>query len=114
MTTIQQVADVLESFAPSELAEKWDNVGLLVGDPGWPAEKVMTCLTLTPTTVNEAIDQRANLVVAHHPLPFHALKTITSETTEGRMLLELIDQRHRQFCSRYCTKGAEIDIRTRK
>jgi dinuclear metal center YbgI/SA1388 family protein len=93
MTTIQQIADVLESFAPSELAEKWDNVGLLVGDPGWSAEKVMTCLTLTPTTVNEAIDQRANLVVSHHPLPFHALKTITSETTEGRMLLELIATR---------------------
>ena len=90
MPTIQQVTDVLESFAPSELAESWDNVGLLVGDHGWSANKVMTCLTLTPTTVSEAVGQGANLVVTHRPLPFHALKTITNETTVGRMLLQLI------------------------
>ncbi len=90
MPTIQQVADVLESFAPSELAESWDNVGLLVGDHEWTAGKVMTCLTLTPSTVAEAVKQGANLVVTHHPLPFHALKKITSKTNVGRMLLHLI------------------------
>jgi dinuclear metal center YbgI/SA1388 family protein len=90
MPTIQQVADILESFAPSELAESWDNVGLLVGAHDWSADKVMTCLTLTPTTVAEAVEQGANLVITHHPLPFHALKTITNETTVGRLLLQLI------------------------
>jgi dinuclear metal center YbgI/SA1388 family protein len=50
----------------------------------------MTCLTVTADTVSEAIDQRANLIVAHHPLPFRPVKTITSATTVGRLLLQLI------------------------
>jgi dinuclear metal center YbgI/SA1388 family protein len=50
----------------------------------------MTCLTITPTTVAEATEQRANLVVAHHPLPFRPITRLTSATTEGRLLLDLI------------------------
>ena len=50
----------------------------------------MTCLTVTPTTVREALEQRANLIVSHHPLPFRAIQAITSETTAGKMLLNLI------------------------
>ena len=90
MPTIRDVADVLDHFAPASLAESWDNVGLLVGNRDWNADKVMTCLTITPTTVAEAVERQANLIVTHHPLPFTPLKTITTETTVGRMLLELI------------------------
>lgn len=90
MPTIGQVAEILEHFAPTGLAEPWDNVGLLVGDRGHLADKVMTCLTITPTTAAEAVEHGANLIVAHHPLPFEPLKTITSETTVGRLLLQLI------------------------
>jgi dinuclear metal center YbgI/SA1388 family protein len=90
MPTVGQVAQVLEQLAPLALAEEWDNVGLLVGDAAWPAERVMTCLTVTSDTVAEAIEGRAQLVVAHHPLPFRAVKSITSGTTAGRLLLDLI------------------------
>jgi len=90
MPTIGDVATILEQFAPTALAEDWDNVGLLVGDPDWPARRVMTCLTLTPTSVAEAVEAEADLVVAHHPLPFQPLKTITTATTAGRLLLQLI------------------------
>lgn len=90
MPLIGDVAAVLQQFAPTALAEDWDNVGLLVGDSDWPARRVMTCLTITPTAVKEAVESEADLIVAHHPLPFHSLKTITSGTTAGSMLLELI------------------------
>ena len=90
MSTVRAIADFLERFAPSQLAEDWDNVGLLVGDDSREASRVMTCLTITPGTAAEAIAQAANLVVAHHPLPFRALKRLTAETTTGRMLLDLI------------------------
>jgi dinuclear metal center YbgI/SA1388 family protein len=50
----------------------------------------MTCLTVTPETVAEAVEHKANLIVAHHPLPFHPVRTITSATTVGRLLLQLI------------------------
>ncbi len=93
MATVGTVAECLEQFAPAKLAEEWDNVGLLVGDRAWPVERVMTCLTITPVTAAEAIEGRANLIVTHHPLPFHPLKSITTDSTAGRLLLELITAR---------------------
>lgn len=90
MTTVREVSRWLEQFAPSVLAEEWDNVGLLIGR--WDADcpRIMTCLTLTPESVAEAVERKAALVVTHHPLPFRAIKTITDHTTGGRMLLDLI------------------------
>ena len=93
MITIGDVAECLQQFAPVALAEEWDNVGLLVGDESWPVERVMTCLTITPTTVAEALQRSAGLIVSHHPLPFHPLKSITSESTVGKLLLQLISAR---------------------
>jgi dinuclear metal center YbgI/SA1388 family protein len=90
MPTVGEVAQVLEQLAPLALAEEWDNVGLLIGDAKWPAERVMTCLTVTPETVAEAVERRAQLIVSHHPLPFRPVQSITSATTVGRLLLELI------------------------
>ncbi len=90
MVTVATVAECLEQFAPAKLAEDWDNVGLLVGDRSWSVERVMTCLTITDETVAEAVEGRANLIVTHHPLPFHPLKTITTDSTVGRLLLKLI------------------------
>ena len=91
MPTVCTIADFLERFAPSRLAEDWDNVGLLVGHRSREAARVMTCLTITPGTAAEAISQGANLVVTHHPLPFRALKRLTTESTTGRILLDLIE-----------------------
>ena len=93
MSTIGDILKSLESFAPAALAEEWDNVGLLVGSPDWPATRILACLTVTPATVAEAIEERAELIVAHHPLPFQPLKAITPATTAGRLLLELIGAR---------------------
>ena len=93
MPTVGDIIASLESFAPPALAEDWDNVGLLVGSPDWPATRILTCLTVTPATVAEAVEQRVELIVAHHPLPFYPLKTITTTTTVGRLLLKLIAAR---------------------
>jgi len=90
MPTIQAVCDFLESFAPSSLAEDWDNVGLLVGDRERTVERIMTCLTVTPESAAEACTERVDLIVTHHPLPFRPLKRLTTDSTTGRMLLDLI------------------------
>ena len=90
MLTVNHIAEFLERFAPAELAEDWDNVGLLVGDGRGEVSRVMTCLTITPTSAAEAVRRKANLIITHHPMPFHALKRLTADTPPGRMLLELI------------------------
>jgi len=87
---VRQLGDFLARQAPLDLAEDWDNVGLLVGDAARPVQRVMTCLTVTPASAAEAVRERADLVVTHHPLPFRPLKQLTTQTTAGRLLLQLI------------------------
>jgi dinuclear metal center YbgI/SA1388 family protein len=89
-TNLKAVTEILEQLAPLKLAESWDNVGLLIGDRCQPVSKIITCLTLTQTTLDEAVDRRADLVVVHHPIPFKPLSRITSDTTTGGLLLKAI------------------------
>lgn len=90
MVFLGEIVAFLDQFAPSRLAEDWDNVGLLVGDSGATVDRVMTCLTITPSSAAEAVEHGARLIVSHHPLPFSPLKRITDETTVGRLLLQLV------------------------
>lgn len=89
MTTVALVTAWLEQFAPARLAEPWDNVGLLWGDPGAPVERVMTCLTVTPASAAEAIRERAGLIVSHHPVLFREVKRIRADSHETGYLWEL-------------------------
>ena len=86
---LSSVIEFLERFAPSHLAEEWDNVGLLLGDRASDCRLLMTCLTITPDVVEEAIERSADLIVAHHPLPFRPLKKITADTVVGSMILKM-------------------------
>ena len=88
---LNTVLNALQSIAPLEFAESWDNVGLLVGNRSRTIERAMTCLTLTATTLAEAIQQRAQLVICHHPIPFKPLAKITDDTTTGKLLVQAIE-----------------------
>lgn len=93
MPTIAAISALLEQIAPARLAEEWDNVGLLVGNKNWAVKKLMTCLTVTPSSAAEAVEADADLIVTHHPIPFRATKRLTDDDTVGRLLLELIAAR---------------------
>jgi dinuclear metal center YbgI/SA1388 family protein len=93
MPRLYRICNFLERYAPPPLAAAWDNVGLLVGDRAQEIRKVMTCLTVTPETVGEAIDGHADLIVVHHPLPFQPVRQITTDTVVGRMLWDLLGAR---------------------
>lgn len=84
--TLSELIDALQRIAPLGIAESWDNVGLLVGDPASSIGKVMTCLTLNDGVLAEAIDRKIGLVVSHHPIPFRPLTRITTEDPTGRIL----------------------------
>lgn len=86
---VQQIIDYVGQVAPLDLAEDWDNVGLLLGDRLRDVSSVLTCLTLTPDVAAEAIERNAELIVSHHPILFRAVKRITADDPEGRMLLDL-------------------------
>ncbi|QDU77831.1 GTP cyclohydrolase 1 type 2 [Bremerella volcania] len=111
---LRSVCEFLERFAPRQLAESWDNVGLLVGDPAQAIQGIVTCLTVTPEVVDEAIEADADLIVTHHPMPFRPLKQITTNTTVGQMLLKLIQNKiavyspHTAFDS--CAEGINYQL----
>ena len=87
---LESILNVLQGIAPLEYAESWDNVGLLVGSRTQDISQAMTCLTLTKTTLDEAIANQCQLIVCHHPIPFKPLAKITSDTSTGELLLKAI------------------------
>jgi dinuclear metal center YbgI/SA1388 family protein len=89
MTSVGEVAGWLDQFAPSRLAEAWDNVGLLWGDPSAQVTRVMACLSVTPTTAAEAVAAQAELVVSHHPVLFRPAKVVRADNPEGGVLWKL-------------------------
>jgi dinuclear metal center YbgI/SA1388 family protein len=91
--TIQNsnIIEYLKIFAPLELAEEWDNVGLILGRTDAITQSIMTCLTLTPDVAKEAIDNNISLIVSHHPILFRPVQKISSESSEGEMILSLIE-----------------------
>src|SRR5262245_20175005 len=90
MRAIAEVLNWLERLAPARLAEPWDNVGLLWGDPAAVITSVMTCLTVTSETAAEAIEREAGLIVSHHPILFKPVQKITAQSgSPNRFLWKL-------------------------
>jgi dinuclear metal center YbgI/SA1388 family protein len=72
---------------PPETAADWDHVGLQVGDPEWPVERVLVALDVTGPVISEAAAGPRTLVLAHHPLLFRPLASLTPATAAGRVAL---------------------------
>lgn len=88
--TVGQLEALLLQLAPLELAEDWDNVGLLAGHPDREVERVLCALDLTPDVVAEAVERDCQLVVTHHPILFRGRKNLCETDAEGRMLCALV------------------------
>lgn len=87
---LQSLIEFLEKICPHELAEDWDNVGLSLGDRRREISSVMTCLTIDRAVVEEAIEQKIDCIVSHHPFPFRSSRQFTTDTPEGELLLKLV------------------------
>jgi dinuclear metal center YbgI/SA1388 family protein len=90
MLPLSAVLDFLEKLAPLRLAAEWDNVGLLLGDQSTEILRVMTCLTVTPESAAEAVEQGTQLIVTHHPILFRPVQRLTNDTPEGRTISTLM------------------------
>jgi len=89
---IKDILAVLETVAPPHLQEPYDNAGLIVGDPEAEATGVLFCLDSTEAIVNEALEKKCNLVVAHHPIVFRGLKRLNGATYVERTVMQAIRQ----------------------
>ena len=88
--TVADVALHIERIAPLAYQEHYDNAGLLVGQASWPVRAVLLALDVTPEVVEEAVEQGANLIVAHHPLIFSGLKRLTGQNYVQRAVMTAI------------------------
>lgn len=88
--SVSDILRELEKLAPARLAEDWDNVGLMVGDPSAPVRRAMTCLELTEATLAEAVRREVDLIIAHHPLIFKPLRSLNFSRPVDKLLGELV------------------------
>lgn len=88
-----RLGDVLaavESAYPPELAQDWDAVGLVCGDPDERVERVLVAVDPVVETVDEAIGSGAQLLLAHHPLLLRGVHGVGADTPKGALLHRLI------------------------
>ncbi|MBR5560785.1 MAG: Nif3-like dinuclear metal center hexameric protein [Clostridia bacterium] len=89
--TAADIERLVCGIAPYELAEPWDNVGLLAGRRGTAVTRVLTALDLTDGVIDEAQALGAQMIVTHHPVMMDARRRMTDEDREGRLLLRLAE-----------------------
>ncbi len=74
--TVKKIMDIINGFAPFDLAENWDNSGLQAGNPDWAIQKIMVSLDVSKEVMEAARDWGADLVLSHHPLQMTPAKSI--------------------------------------
>lgn len=87
---LKQIIDIIESVAPLSYQEAWDNSGLQVGDTSADIRAALLTTDITEAVVREAVMLGCNLIISHHPLLFHGLKTISGQTQQERCVAEAI------------------------
>ncbi len=84
MVKVKEIYDYIDSFAPFATQMDFDNAGLLVGSMEAQTDRVLLALDVTGAVVREARRKKCRLVVTHHPLIFHPLRSVNPDhPTEG-------------------------------
>lgn len=88
--TVQTVVDALEAAYPPALAESWDQVGLICGDPDAQVGKVAFALDCTQEVAERAVAAGAQLLVVHHPLLLRGVHSVAANTPKGKVVHTLL------------------------
>ena len=92
-STVPTVADIrriLDTAYPPYLAEKWDAVGLICGDPAAQVSKVAFALDCTQAVAERAVEIGADMLVIHHPLLLRGVESVAADTPKGKVIHTLI------------------------
>ena len=90
MSTLAEVVGVLDDAYPPELAEDWDAVGLVCGDPADPVDKVLLAVDATEEVVDDALGWGAQALVVHHPLLLRGVHGVGADTPKGSLVHRLV------------------------
>ena len=87
---LREVVAVLDELWPRELAEEWDAVGLVTGHPDKPVSRIGLVVDVVSETVNEALEQGVDLIIAHHPLLLRGVTSLAEHQVKGHLVALLI------------------------
>lgn len=87
---ISEIITHLETIAPPALQENYDNAGLLTGQYNWPCTGIICSLDVVEAVIDEAIEKKCNLIIAHHPIIFSGLKKINGKNYVERTIIKAI------------------------
>lgn len=90
MTTVGDIRSILDTAYPPALAESWDAVGLICGDPADEVHKVAFALDCTQAVAEEAVRLGAQMLVVHHPLLMRGVTSVAADTPKGKVIHTLI------------------------
>jgi dinuclear metal center YbgI/SA1388 family protein len=88
--TLGEVVAALEARYDPALAEDWDAVGLVCGDPDEPVERVLFAVDPVAAVVDEVVETGAQLLVTHHPLFLTAVHGVPADDPKGRLVHRLV------------------------
>lgn len=88
--TVRHITDFLDYWASPSIKFSYDNIGLQAGDAKAEVSAILTTLDLTDAVIDEAIENNVNLIVAHHPLIFPTISSVTTSNPIGNLLIKLI------------------------
>lgn len=87
---VKEVIQQLEELAPASLQESYDNSTLIVGSKEQNVNKLLLTLDCTEVVVEEAIEKGCEMIVAHHPIVFSGLKSLTGRNYIERTVIKAI------------------------
>ena len=90
MTTLADVTAALDELYPPSLAESWDAVGLVCGDPDQPVRRVLLAVDPTPEVAAEAVAGGFDLLLTHHPLYLGGTTSVAATDDKGRVVHQLL------------------------
>lgn len=93
------IINIIEDFAPPQLAEEWDNIGLHIGDPAAGVDRILVTLDVNAEVVREAIAKNVQLIVAHHPLIYKPLKNLRYDRPQGALIKLLVEKNIAVYCA---------------
>lgn len=107
---VHDVIAALEQAYPPSLAERWDAVGLACGDPQAAVGRVLVCVDPVETTVDEAADFGAQVLISHHPLMLRGVHGVPSNDPKGRLVHRLIRSGIALYTAHTNADSAELGV----
>lgn len=99
MPTVKDILALIDRWAPFEIQMSFDNAGFLVGHGEQRVQKVLVSLDITQEVIDEAKALGAELIVSHHPVIFHPVKSMTDQEPVGSKLLALAESGIAAICA---------------